>query len=76
LALRANDLAKARIYFEKSIALGGPMEAYRELGALLERVGEKDKAITTYRRGLEAYSPERSGARRNTEAMQRYRLVR
>jgi HemY protein len=76
LALRANDLAKARIYFEKSIALGGPVEAYRELGALLERLGEKDKAITTYRRGLEAYIPERPGARRNTEALQRYRLVR
>lgn len=76
LALRANDLTKARTYFEKSIALGGPVEAYRELGALLERLGEKDKAITTYRRGLEANVPERPGVRRSAETMQRYRLVR
>jgi HemY protein len=76
LAARANDLGKARAYFEKSIALNGPAEAYRELGGLLERLGEKDKAATIYRRGLEAHTSERNGARRSSGMGLRYRLVR
>jgi len=50
--------AKARSYLEKCIALRGPVDAYRELGALLERVGEGEKALACYRRGLEAYADE------------------
>jgi len=80
LALRDNDLAKARGYFEKSIALNGPVEAYREFGALLERMGEKDKAASVYRRGIEAMmtdtTVDRPSARRYPRATQRYRLVR
>ncbi len=76
LALRANDPPKARDYFEKSIALNGPAEAYRELGGLLERLGERDKAITTYRRGLEQSASERNGPRRGIGIGARYRIVR
>jgi len=56
-AYGAND-AKARGYLEKCIALRGPVEAHRELGNLLERLGETDKALACYRRGLEAYADE------------------
>jgi len=76
LAAHANELAKARNYFDKSIALNGPAEAYRELGGLLERLGEKDKAATIYRRGLEAHLSERAGPRRSNGMGLRYRLVR
>jgi HemY protein len=76
LAARANDLGKARAYCEKAIALNGPAEAYRELGGLLERLGEKDKAATVYRRGLDAYTSERNGSRRGSGMGLKYRLVR
>ncbi len=76
LALRANDMTKARGYFEKAVALDAAPDAYRELGQLLERLGEKDKALSAYRRGLDAVTAERPGARRNNSAPPRYRLVR
>ena len=76
LALRANELGKAREYFEKSIGFNGPVEAHRELGALYERMGEKDRAITAYRHGLEAYVAENPGLRKPNGAPQRYRLAR
>jgi HemY protein len=76
LALHTNDLAKSRTYFDKCIALNGPTDAYRELGALLERLGEKDKATTVYRRGLDAQAAERPNARRNSNPPPRYKLVR
>lgn len=76
LALHANDLAKSRAYFDKCIALNGPIDAYRELGALLERLGEKDKATTIYRRGLDAQAAERPNARRSNNPPPRYKLVR
>jgi HemY protein len=76
LALHANDLGKSRTYFDKCIALNGPVDAYRELGALLERLGEKDKATTVYRRGLEAQAAERPSARRSSNPPPRYKLVR
>jgi HemY protein len=75
LALRANDLAKARAYLEKSTNLGGPIDAYAELGALLERMGEKDRALNYYRRGLEQSASDRSPARRSSGMGARYRLV-
>lgn len=44
---------KAIGYLEKCVALNGPAEAYRELGMLLERLGEKERALACYRRGAE-----------------------
>jgi HemY protein len=58
LALLNNQDGKARGYFEKCLTLHGTAEAYRELGTLMERLGEKDKALNYYRRGLEMYASE------------------
>ena len=58
LALRNNEDGKARAYFEKCLSLNGPADAYHELGNLLERLGEKDKAINYYRRGLEMHASD------------------
>lgn len=52
LSLRARLWGKARGYLEACIGRNGPAQAYRELGQLLERLQEKDKAIEIYRRGL------------------------
>jgi HemY protein len=76
LALHANDLAKSRAYFDKCLAFNGPAEAYRELGVLLERLGEKDKALAIYRRGLDAQTAETSTTRRHNGPPPRYKLVR
>jgi HemY protein len=77
LALRLNDSAKARAYLEKCVTLQGPAEAYRELGALLERLGEKDKALGVYRRGLETYASELlTAGKKTTSGLARYRVVR
>lgn len=76
LALHANDLAKSRAYFDKCIAFNGPVDAYRELGALLERMGEKEKALSVYRRGLDAQAAESPTARRHSGPLPRYKLVR
>jgi HemY protein len=58
LAIRSNRDTKARGYLEKCIDLHGPIEVYRELGALLERLGDKERALACYRRGIEAYAEE------------------
>jgi HemY protein len=52
LSLRAQLWGKARGYLEACIGRNGPAQAYRELGQLLERMREPDKAIEIYRRGL------------------------
>lgn len=52
LSLRAQLWGKARGYLEACIGRNGPPQAYRELGQLLERLHEPDKAIDVYRRGL------------------------
>ena len=62
LAMQNNLEGKARTYLEKCISLRGPMEAYREFGELLERLGEPDAARECYRHGLEAYADERRPA--------------
>lgn len=58
LAARAGETAAARGYYEKCIALHGPVEAYRELGELYEQAGEKDRALGYYRRGLEVLASD------------------
>lgn len=52
LSLRAQLWGKARGYLEACIGRNGPPQAYRELGQLLERMHEPNKAIEIYRRGL------------------------
>ncbi len=52
LALHAQLWGKARGYLEASIGAGGPAEAYRELGHLLEQLGEQHAALDVYRHGL------------------------
>ncbi len=53
----ANELwGKARSYFEACIAVGGPAEAYQELGQLLEQLKEPESALAYYRQGLERVS--------------------
>ena len=58
LAARNNQDSKARGYYETCLAQHGPVDAYRELGNLLEKLGDKDKALNTYRRGLEMVASE------------------
>lgn len=52
LSLRAQLWGKARGYLEACIGRNGPPQAYRELGQLLERMQEPERAIEVYRRGL------------------------
>jgi HemY protein len=52
LCLRNRLWGKARIYLESSIGAGPRPETYRELGALLEHMGEKDAAMECYRKGM------------------------
>jgi HemY protein len=79
LAMRAGQDAKARNHLEKCLAMHGPAEAFREMGNLLERLGEKDKALDYYRRGLEKYiSESRQIQSRSNQGSQvsRYRSAR
>jgi HemY protein len=54
LCVRNRLWGKARSYFEASIGIGGSQypDTWRELGALLERMGENDAALACYRSGL------------------------
>jgi HemY protein len=52
LSLRAQLWGKARGYLEACISRHGPPQAFRELGQLLERMQESDKALEVYRLGL------------------------
>ena len=62
LAARHNQDDKARGYYEACLTQRGPVDAYRELGALLEKLGDKDKALGIYRRGLELVANEQRAA--------------
>ncbi len=55
LSLRAQLWGKARGYLEACIGRNGPPQAYRELGQLLERMNECDKALDVYRRALSGH---------------------
>lgn len=77
LALRSNQESKARGYYESCLTLHGPVEAYRELGQLLEKLGDKDKALNCYRRGLEMVANElRAPAHGKVSSASRFRAVR
>ncbi len=53
LAMQNRLWGKARSYLEASIGAGGRAEAYRELGQLLEQLGETEQARDCYRQGME-----------------------
>lgn len=52
LSLRAQLWGKARGYLEACVNRNGPIDAFRELGRLLERMGEDDNALQVYRQAL------------------------
>ncbi len=54
LAAAAQHQTKAQEYLQQAIALRELPEACQELGELLERAGQSDKARDYYRRGLKA----------------------
>jgi HemY protein len=58
LAIACGQDQKAVGYLEKAISLRGPIEAFRELGALFERLGDKDRALACYRNGTNLYADE------------------
>ncbi|MFQ6021745.1 MAG: heme biosynthesis protein HemY [Acidiferrobacterales bacterium] len=52
---RYNELwGKARSYLETSVKGRPTAETYHELGGLMEQLGETDRALDCYRRGLDA----------------------
>ena len=57
LAFRSESWEKARTYYQQAITAGASQEANRELGQLLENLGENDKALEYYRSGLEQALP-------------------
>lgn len=58
-----NELwGKARSYLEACISNGGTVEAYRELGHLLEQLDEKESALDLYRKGIDQAVPHASTA--------------
>jgi HemY protein len=58
LSLKNKLWGKARSYLEASIAIAPSPESYQQLGLLLERMGEADKAMACFRSGLGLASPE------------------
>ncbi len=56
LSLRNRLWGKARSYLEASIGVEPGAAAYRELGALLESMGEREQATACYKAGLELVS--------------------
>ena len=57
LAFRSEDWEKSKNYYQQAITAGASQEANRELGQLLENLGESDKALEYYRSGLEQVLP-------------------
>ncbi len=56
ICLRSRLWGKARSYLEASIGSAPSVEAYQELGILLEQMGENGPALDSYRSGLELAS--------------------
>lgn len=52
LSLRLQLWGKARGYLDACIRAQGPVEAFRELGNLLEQMGEPQSALECYRQGV------------------------
>lgn len=62
LCLKNRLWGKARSYFEASIGAGGRLRpaAYRDLGSLLEQMGEDRAAMDCYRQGLQLSTHEQN----------------
>ena len=58
LSLQNELWGKARSYLESSLKRQPSAQTYRELGALMQRLGEDDKALDYYRGGLESLISE------------------
>lgn len=58
LCLRNKLWGKAMTYLEASVGIEPSTAAYRALGALLEKMDEKDKALTCFKAGLELSSDQ------------------
>jgi HemY protein len=58
LAQRNKMPGKAREYLEKAVNLNGPLEAYHELGKLLDQTGETSQAMALYARAMERCARE------------------
>lgn len=58
LSLQNELWGKARSYLESSLKRRPTGQTYRELGALMQRLGENDKALGYYRSGLETLITE------------------
>lgn len=61
LCIRNRLWGKARIYLESSIGAGPRPETYRELGLLLEKMGERGSAADCYRKGLQLAAGQADG---------------
>lgn len=62
LAFRSEAWDKSKSYYQQAITAGASQEANRELGLLLEKLGESDKALEYYRSGLEQVLPAPKGS--------------
>ncbi len=58
LSLRNQLWGKARTYLESSIGAGASVAAYRDLGALLEQMGDSEGALNCYRQGAQLATGE------------------
>lgn len=58
LSLQNELWGKARSYLESSLKRRPSAQTYRELGALMQRLGEHEKALDYYRGGLESLISE------------------
>lgn len=63
---------KARSYLEACIGAGGTVEAYQELGRLLEQLDDPDKALTYYRDGLKKAATPTATSTRQLEHVKSY----
>ncbi|MBA3581511.1 MAG: tetratricopeptide repeat protein [Gammaproteobacteria bacterium] len=55
---RLQQWGRARVYYERSIELKASIDAYAELGDLLETLGEADSAFECYRKGLQLFTAD------------------
>lgn len=63
---------KARSYLEACIGAGGTVEAYQELGRLLEQLDDPDKALAYYRDGLKKAAAPTATSTRQLEHVKSY----